>query len=69
MKQKFLDTVDPIIDKSIELINRNNEDELVGRLAILANKAQKKENADVDAAMELMVLAFLAKQENKLPNQ
>ncbi|RLG55573.1 MAG: hypothetical protein DRN95_07730 [Candidatus Hydrothermarchaeota archaeon] len=68
MKQKFLDTINPIIDKAIELINRNNEDELVGRLAILAGKAQK-ENADVDAAMELMVLAFIAKQENKLPTQ
>lgn len=49
--------LEPIIKNVIELVERNNDDELLGRLVVLNNKIQ--ENKDAAAMVELSLIAFV----------
>jgi len=56
--------IKPIINKAIELIERQDDEAFLGRMHILAAQIQGDES--VDAAVELAILALTAEEFGKI---
>jgi len=54
-KQELLQKLDPIIDRVIELVSRNDEEALVGRVVMLTPEVEKM---NTDAMLELALLGY-----------
>ena len=66
MKKEFKKIVNEITDKSIELLNRDSEDEMTGVVIRLAREIEKTENSK--AMLELSILTVLKEMKDDKNN-
>ena len=63
MKKAIKERLKPIIEKCIELVEREDQEALMGRLLILTDKIQNQD--DTDAAAELAILVIATEEFSK----
>jgi len=63
MKKVIKARLKPIIERSIELLSKKDDEAFLGRMHVLAAKIQTEES--IDSAVELAILAMVAEEFSK----
>lgn len=64
MKEELIEFVKSLIDKSVDLVDREDEEALVGRMIMLSQLTQHDDTV-LDASLELSILSRIIDSVNK----